>query len=118
MPVQVRGGCAMRRFVSVLAIAFSVAVSLASFPEKPISRAPSAGSPDHQGPGADGFGVSRAVLRDGRLLIAGGRKAGQATAQAELVAADGTASPASSMRVARSGHASTVLADGRVLVTG
>ena len=64
-------------------------------------------------------------LRDGRVLIAGGVTCGDANhpevvlASAELFdPATGTFSPTGSMGKPRGGHTATLLADGRVLITG
>ncbi len=65
--------------------------------------------------------ASATVLRDGRVLVAGGTtKFGQwETATAELYdPATGTWSPAADMNEARMGHHAVALADGRVLVMG
>ena len=64
-------------------------------------------------------GASVVLLRDGRVLVAGGTTAGGPSASVEIfdpVAASFRA--VASMRSARSGHASVLLADGNVLVTG
>ncbi|MFD6974757.1 Kelch repeat-containing protein [Streptomyces sp. NPDC059949] len=59
-------------------------------------------------------------LRDGRVLLAGGADARlTATAEAALFTpATGTWSPTAPLRTARRMHTTTVLADGRVLVSG
>ena len=65
--------------------------------------------------------ASATVLRDGRVLVAGGTtKAGQwETATAELYdPATGAWSPAADMNEIRMGHYAVALADGRVLVMG
>ncbi len=63
------------------------------------------------------------LLRDGRVLVAGGLTEGPAgltpTSTAELYdPRTGSFSPTGSMATPRYGHTATVLADGRVLVTG
>lgn len=59
------------------------------------------------------------VLRDGRVLVAGGRGRGSTLATTELFdPATGTWSSAAQMRRARANHVAVRLPDGRVLVTG
>ena len=61
------------------------------------------------------------ALKDGRVLIAGGRNAGHAPALAQswlFDAAKGTWTQAQPLPVGRTEHAATVLSDGKVLVTG
>jgi hypothetical protein len=62
--------------------------------------------------------ASAAMLKDGRVLVAGGEGASGVLASAELLASDGSFSPAAPMAFARKQHASVTLADGRVLVAG
>src|ERR1051326_3653620 len=61
---------------------------------------------------------SAVLLQNGRLLITGGDTGGGPSVAADLVAADGSASPIPSMSVPRSSHMSVALQDGRVLVAG
>ena len=65
--------------------------------------------------------ASATTLRDGRVLIAGGRpyRHDAPVPSAELFdPVSGTFAPTGSMAVARDGHAATLLHDGRVLLTG
>ncbi len=66
-------------------------------------------------------GASATTLRDGRVLIAGGRpyRHDAPVPSAELFdPVSGTFTPTGSMAVARDGHSATLLPDGRVLITG
>jgi Tol biopolymer transport system component len=71
-----------------------------------------------------GSGKSATLLRDGRVLMAGGYNCDPAGQYAVLASAElydpatGTFSPTGSMSAPRSSHTSTLLADGRVLITG
>ncbi len=66
--------------------------------------------------------ASAAQLADGRLLVSGGLtgvlSSPEVIRTAEILGANGKFAPAAPMRIARARHASVVLADGRVLVSG
>jgi hypothetical protein len=62
---------------------------------------------------------SATLLRDGRILVAGGRVTGQPRAGAWLVdTADGRAVPTGGLAAPRRKHAAVLLDDGRVLMIG
>jgi len=63
-------------------------------------------------------GCTATPLRDGTLLVVGGRLANVAVAQAELAHADGDAAALSAPIEARSHHSATRLPGGEVLVVG
>lgn len=85
---------------------------------------PTSGTFSPTGPMSDPRALpSATLLADGRVLVAGGINTfateGLPLASAELYdPRSGTFSPTGSMATARRGHAATLLADGRVLVTG
>jgi hypothetical protein len=59
------------------------------------------------------------LLRDGRVLVAGGRVTGQPRAEAWLVnTANGAATPTGALAAPRRKHAAVLLNDGRVLMVG
>jgi hypothetical protein len=59
------------------------------------------------------------LLRDGRVLVAGGRVTGRPRAEAWLVSsADGRATPTGELAAPRRKHAAVLLNDGRVLMVG
>jgi hypothetical protein len=67
------------------------------------------------------YGATATLLRDGRVLVAGGEveSDGDASSAADLYdPTTGQWTPTGSMRTARRGHTATLLADGRVLVAG
>jgi hypothetical protein len=62
---------------------------------------------------------SAELLRDGRVMIIGGRNLTSALAGIEIFDPErGSWTDASGLGLARKGHSSTLLADGRVLVVG
>src|SRR5437899_1338372 len=63
-------------------------------------------------------GACSAPLKDGTVLITGGRGANGTTASAQLFSAKHGASDASPMSRPRADHACAALPDGRVLVAG
>jgi hypothetical protein len=63
-------------------------------------------------------GACSVLLRDGRVLIAGGADGSRVLRNVEIFDADGSFSIAASMSTGRSGHACAALADGTVLVAG
>lgn len=58
------------------------------------------------------------ALKDGTVLVAGGRTTGDAVTNAAELYAGGTWTPISAMLVARAGATATLLQDGRVLIAG
>lgn len=59
------------------------------------------------------------LLRNGKVLVAGGSSGGNVTASAELYDPEtGTFEATSSMSTARGGLTATLLLDGRVLIVG
>ncbi len=74
----------------------------------------------HLGPpmSSERDGASATVLRDGRVLVAGGFGNGMLASSEILDPADGRWHPAASMSGARGLHSATLLADGSVLVAG
>jgi len=63
-------------------------------------------------------GACAVALKDGRVLVSGGRNESGVLSSAEVIWPDGSSEPAPAMSFARAGHVCVALADGSILVAG
>jgi len=63
-------------------------------------------------------GACAVALKDGRVLVTGGRNESGVLFSAEVIWPDGSSEPAPAMSFARAGHVCVALADGSILVAG